>query len=206
MNRPTTKQKTPSAASARIVAGARREFFANGFRHVTMDDLAAGLGMSKKTFYTHFPSKTDLLKAVLLEKMNQIDADLAQVTGHGAADVVAMLHQMLACVQKHTAEIQPAFLRDIQREDPQLFQLIETRRREFIHRHWGRLFNDGRKAGLIRKDIPTLLMVEILLGAVQSIVNPPKMAELSLTPKTAVSTIIDVILRGVMTEKGKAVL
>ena len=43
--------------SARIVAAARRYFLAHGFRGVTMDDLAAELGMSKKTLYAHFSSK-----------------------------------------------------------------------------------------------------------------------------------------------------
>lgn len=201
-----TSPPAPKAARARIVAAARREFFANGFRHVTMDDLAAELGMSKKTFYTHFPGKTELLRAVLMEKFDEVDADMARVTGGGAADVPVMLQQLLACGQRHKDEIQPAFLRDIQREAPEMFQLVEVRRGECLRRHWGRLFRDGRKAGLFRKDIPATLMIEILLGAVQSIVNPPKLAELGLTPRTAVPGIIDVILRGVTTEKGKSLL
>ena len=44
-------------AHRRIVAGARRYFFAHGFRGVTMDDLAAELAMSKKTLYAHFPEQ-----------------------------------------------------------------------------------------------------------------------------------------------------
>jgi hypothetical protein len=33
--------------------------------------------------------------------------------------------------------------------------------------------------------------------------NPPKMAELGLTPKTGFSTIITVIVEGVMTQKAR---
>ena len=205
---PATRKSPPpaEAARARIVAAARREFFANGFRHVTMDDLAAELGMSKKTFYTHFCGKNELLRAVLMGKFDEVEADMARVTGGGAAQVAERVHQMLACGQRHMDEIQPAFLRDIQRETPELFQLVETRRRDCLRKYWGRLFRDGRKAGLIRKDISPTLMIEILLGAVQSIVNPPKLAELGLTPRTAVPGIIEVVLRGVTTEKGKSML
>jgi len=39
-------------------------------------------------------------------------------------------------------------------------------------------------AGLIREDISVRLIKEILLGSVQTIINPPKIAELGLTPKT----------------------
>jgi hypothetical protein len=46
-------------------------------------------------------------------------------------------------------------------------------------------------------------MIEILLGATEAIMNPPKMAELGLTPKTGFLTIITVVLEGVLTEKGR---
>ncbi|HBH79164.1 MAG TPA: TetR family transcriptional regulator, partial [Nitrospira sp.] len=55
---PTRKSKPqePSvdqAATRRVVAVARRQFLAHGFRSVSMDDLAAELGMSKKTLYAY---------------------------------------------------------------------------------------------------------------------------------------------------------
>lgn len=197
-----TKTKTGNAAvRERIIGVARREFFANGFRNVTMDDLAADLGLSKKTFYAHFPGKNDLLKAVLMSKFDDVEADLDRMTRGSASDVPSMISRMLSCTQCHTDEIQPAFLRDIQREAPEMFKLVESRRREFIRRYWGRVFRQGRKTGVIRKDIPITLMIEILLGAVQAIVNPPKMAELGLTPKTGVSAIIEVVLHGVIVKK-----
>jgi AcrR family transcriptional regulator len=193
------------SASQRITAAARRHFLAHGFRRVTMDDLAEELGMSKKTLYVCFPSKLALLKGVLLNKFDDIEADLRQITTH-CADVSTALHHLLACVQRHTEEIQPPFVRDIQREAPEMFQLVERRRRDIIQRHFGKLFEEGRRAGLIRKDIPTRLIIEILLGATQAMLNPPKMAELNLTPKSGFSAIITVILQGALTNAGKSTL
>ena len=43
----------------------------------------------------------------------------------------------------------------------------------------------------------------MLLGATQAIMNPAKIEELKLTPRAAYSAILDVILRGVMTAKGR---
>jgi len=199
------KQAGP-AARDRIIAVARREFFANGFRNVTMDDLAADLGMSKKTFYAHFPGKTELLKAVLVNKFDHVEADFGRVARENSADVSVWLQEMVVCMQRHTGEIQPPFLRDIQREAPEMFKLVESRRQEILQRYWGRFFRYGRKAGLIRKNIPISLMIEVLLGAVQSILNPPKIAELGLTPKSGASAIIQVILHGVITHNGKSTL
>jgi len=159
--------------------------------------------MSKKTLYACFTSKTALLKAVLLDKFDEIEADLRHITSD-STDVQASLHRLLACVQRHTEEIQPPFVRDIQREAPEMFQLVERRRREIIRRHFGKLFEQGRRAGIIRKDIPTPLIIEILLGATQAILNPPKMAELNLTPKTGFTAIIAVILQGALTNAGRS--
>jgi hypothetical protein len=84
-----------------------------------------------------------------------------------------------------------------------MFQLVQSRRREVIQRYFGKILDEGRRAGIFRKDISTRLLIEILLGATEAIMNPPKMAELGLTPKSGFLTIITVVLEGVLTEKGR---
>jgi AcrR family transcriptional regulator len=202
--RETKQPELPISESVRrrVVAAARRHFFAHGFRNVTMADLAQELGMSKKTLYACFPSKVELLKAVLFDKFEEVDIDLQRVTAEAAADFPTLLHDLLACMQRHTAEIQPPFVRDIQREMPDLFQVVEVRRRDLIRRHFGKLLRDGQRAGRIRKDVGVELLIEILLGTVQAVMNPPKLTELGLTPKTGFSAIITVFLEGVLTADG----
>lgn len=207
----TPRRKVPAPQSAaehavrhRIIAESRRHFFAHGFRRVTMDDLAEELGMSKKTLYACFPSKSALLEAVIIEKFRNVDADLSRITSKASSDCPGALHRLLACVQGHTGEIQPPFVRDIRREAPDLFTVVESRRRDVIQRHFGKVFLEGRRAGLLRQDIPPKLAIEILLGAVQAIMNPPKMEELGLTPKSGFSAIIRVVLEGLITEKARS--
>jgi hypothetical protein len=65
---------------------------------------------------------------------------------------------------------------------------------------------EGRKAGFIRKDISVKLVLEILIGAANGVMIPPKMAELGLTPKTGFSAIISVILEGIVTTEGRNTL
>lgn len=160
--------------------------------------------MSKKTLYSHFASKAALLEAVLLEKSRSIDADLRRISAGSSPDFSAALHELLACVQRHGEEIQPPFLRDLQREAPEMFGLVERQRRDHIQRHFTRLLAEGRKAGVIRKDIAVQLLIEILLAATQAIMNPPKMAELGLEPKTGYPAIIRVILEGAIARKGRS--
>jgi AcrR family transcriptional regulator len=190
-------------ARERIIAAAREHFFVHGFHSVTMDDLAQGLAMSKKTIYAHFPSKTALLEAMLQDKFRRVEADLEAITSECSADFAAGLQRLLACVQRHTEEIRPPFLRDIRREAPDLFKVVQARRREVIQRYFRKLLGSGRRERLIRNDVPVHLIIEILLGAVEAIMNPPRMAELGLTPKSGFTAIIAVILEGALTPEGR---
>ncbi len=187
----------------RIVAGARRHFFAQGFRAVTMDDLAQELGMSKKTLYAHFRSKKALLEAVFADKFHEVQRDLESITAGEASDYLTALQRMPACLQRHMGEIQPPFLRDVRRGAPELFRQVEIRRRALIQRHFGRLLAAGRRAGVIRKDIPAKLIVAILLGAVEAIMNPQRLTELDVAPKAAFSSILAVLMEGIVTEEGR---
>jgi AcrR family transcriptional regulator len=185
----------------RIVAGARKHFFAHGFRGVTMDDLAHELGMSKKTLYVSFPGKLDLLHAVIDDKAAAIGADLERITSEKGADFGPRLQRALECFQKHAGEIQPPFVRDMRRETPALFAKVDALRRDLLQRHFGKLLEQGRKDGLVRRDIPVKMLIEVLLGAVQSVVNPQKVDELGLTPKSAMLAVLGVVLEGVLVRK-----
>jgi AcrR family transcriptional regulator len=190
-------------ARQRIIDGARLHFLAHGFRGVTMDDLAQELAMSKKTLYAHFSSKLDLVEAVMREKLRHAMTDLEKITGDTARDFPSALHDLLACMQEHTREITPPFVRDVKREAPQLFVIVEEGRREMITRHFGRLFAQGRREGRVRKDVPLELIVEILLAATTAIVNPAKITEMGLTPREGYLGIVTVVLEGALVPEGR---
>jgi AcrR family transcriptional regulator len=200
------KSAVKDAVRKRIIAAARRIFFTHGLRGVTMDDLAAELGMSKKTLYAHFSSKTALVEAILLAKFLDVESEMERITAECSTDFPGTLQQVLAHVQRQTGEIKAPFLRDIGREAPDLFKLVETRRRDLIQRYFRKLLSEGRRTGIIREDIPPELVIEILLGAVLAIMNPSKMAQLDLTVRTGLSAIISVLFEGIITEKGRSTL
>ncbi len=167
-----------------------------------MDDLAEELGMSKRTLYACFRTKRALVEAVLAAKFREAQADFERITSRCASDVPAVLRELLACLQGHAGEIQPAFINDVKREGIGLFKLVEKHRRELIQHYFGKLLREGRRTGAIRKDIPTGLIIEILLGATEAIVNPARLTELDLTPRAGYSAIITVIFEGVITKSG----
>ena len=187
----------------RIVDAARVHFFNHGFRSVTMDDLADELGISKKTLYAHFPGKFDLLEAVLADKLTGVEATLKEVTRAHPDDFPTTLRKLLAGTQRELDEIKPPFVRDMRQKAPDVFKLVECRRAALIQRYMGRFFVDGQRLGMVRKDIPARLIIEILLAVVQSIMNPPKMEELGMMPKEGYTGILKIVLEGALTAKGR---
>src|SRR5437879_7268464 len=167
----------------RIVDAARAHFFNHGFRSVTMDDLAGELGISKKTLYAHFPGKFDLLEAVLADKLAGVEMTLREVTRAHPNDFSATLRELLAGTRRELDEIKPSFVRDMRQKAPEVFKLVERRRAALIQRYIGKFFVQGQRAGMVRKDVPAKLIIEILLATVQSIMNPSKMEELGMMPK-----------------------
>ncbi|MDA8388253.1 MAG: TetR/AcrR family transcriptional regulator [Nitrospiraceae bacterium] len=199
-------ERAGGSARARIIAAARRRFFAQGFRGTTMDGLAEELGISKKTIYSRFPGKASLIKAVLLDKFKEVEADLDRAVSEGPrGDFFTSLEALLACQQRHSEEIRPPFLRDIRLEAPEMLELVEKWRRGLVRLFMGRLLGEGRRAGIIRKDVPAGLAIDIILGAMQAVMDPERMEELGLTRKTGFSCVIRVVLDGLITEKGRAI-
>jgi len=168
-----------------------------------MDDVAEELGISKKTIYAHFPGKFDLLEAVLADKFAGVEAMLKKVSRTRLHDLPATLRELLAGTQRELDEIKPPFVRDMRQKAPDVFKLVERRRAALIQRYLGKFFVEGQRAGMVRKDVPAKLIIEILLAMVQSIMNPPKMEELGMMPKEGFTGILKIVLEGALTGKGR---
>src|SRR5204863_7458355 len=179
----------------------------NIFRHrsriVTMDNLSEELGISKELLSALFPRKIDLLEAVLSDKLVSVEAALMEVTRSHPHDYPAALRDLLAGTHRELDEIKPPFVRDMRQKAPEVFKLVERRRAALIQRYFGKFFVEGQRAGMVRKDVPVKLIIEILLAMVQSIMNPPKMEELGMMPKEGFTGILKIVLEGALTSKGR---
>jgi AcrR family transcriptional regulator len=64
----STPLATPLPARQRLLDTATRLFYAGGIHAVGIDRIIAEAGVAKATFYSHFPSKDDLVVAYLEEQ------------------------------------------------------------------------------------------------------------------------------------------
>src|SRR4029077_4009541 len=142
-NKSQRRNRKTDSIRQRIADAARAHFFSHGFRSVTMDDLAGGMGGRKKKNYAHFPGKIALLEAVLADKFAGVEAKLKEVTRAHRHNFPATLHELLAGTQRELDEIKPPFVRDMRQKAPDVFKVVEHRRAALIQRYIGKFFVRG---------------------------------------------------------------
>jgi AcrR family transcriptional regulator len=92
---------------ATLLAGAAQAFASGGFDGTSMDDIAAGAGVTKLIVYRHFESKEELYRAILEEVSGRLGDRVAVALGAGRRQRV----------------FGPIFLA-VAREDPDAFRLL----------------------------------------------------------------------------------
>src|SRR5215469_2348093 len=82
----------------RILAIAQRTFAAQGYAATSMADLATELGSSKAALYYHFPSKAEILNALLSKPLDEYEqlAEKAVADAFSAEDLLRALIDMTA--------------------------------------------------------------------------------------------------------------
>lgn len=166
-----------------------------------MDDLAAQMGMSKKTLYLHFRSKQELLAAVIERKFADLEQQLAGIGGGGEGDFPGLLVAFVDCLGTSVREITPTFVRDVAKADPALRERIFARRRAVLGEALGRILAAGRRVGAVRSDLSAELLVEILLGLVNTVAVPETVIRHGMAPHQMIHGILDVFLHGVLTSQ-----
>jgi AcrR family transcriptional regulator len=180
----------------RILGVAEELFLTHGFGRVTMDELAAELGMSKKTLYQHFASKEEICAAALERAFAVVDAALEQALGEEGLDFSERLTRFVRIVAARFDRSGP-FLRDLRRDAPALYDRAQELRREAIQRRSAALFAAGIQEGALRADVRPELILRMVLTLAEHLVEPRTLADLGMDPAEAYQQVMAVILDGI---------
>ena len=77
--KPSFKEQMLQAREEAIVQTANRLLAEKGFESMTVDEVAASVGIAKASLYKHFPSKEDLAAAAMVRLMQRTQDFLASV-------------------------------------------------------------------------------------------------------------------------------
>ena len=135
-----------------IVKRALNDFMQYGFKTFTMDHLASKMGISKKTLYEHFPSKNDLVEAVLDYALDMSCKNVeAFVQGDGS---------VIENVYRNQEKVKEIFninsdrpIWELQKYYSKTYERMEIEFAKSDARFIDKLLEKGWKEGLFREDI-----------------------------------------------------
>ena len=93
---PPARQRRKEARPQELLDAALQLFVERGFAAARMEEVAALAGVSKGTLYLYYPSKEELLKAVIRERLsNEIEAGALEVAQHvgSHADMLRKIYE-----------------------------------------------------------------------------------------------------------------
>ena len=107
----TLRDEQKRATRARLVESARTQFGSRGYAAVTVDDIAVDVGCSRATFYLHFPTKVDVLRALTDEDMTPnpsvVYRDLDRVLDTGSrAEFADWINRAIDWFRQHKGMLQ----------------------------------------------------------------------------------------------------
>jgi AcrR family transcriptional regulator len=200
---PSLPSVIPPAPAERIVEAARAHLFTYGYSAFTMDDLAAELGMSKKTLYIHYPSKDAIVEELLNRFVADIRGTADRIFSDQTLSFTAKLHRFTETMTQRFTRMGPHVFRDLQRFAPHIYRRIEEVRHNTIPYVFGRIVRQGQAAGMVRADVDPDFAIEFWRPAVQSLMHPDTLERLKLTPDQMFTRAIDLFFGGLLTPAGR---
>ncbi len=191
--RPSRTEKT----RRRIIAHADRVFRERGFRKVTVEELCADLGMSKRTFYRYFPDRDALVIAVVVEGIEEhVPAILENLTSAGPVDAILRRHFDLL-IHNVLRNVSTQLMVDIQVLMPELWDRIDQFRSGAVG-IITELLRRGQQEGTIRPGIDPTVAGKLIQGILTHVAHPRFMAEQGLSFDQFIATFKDLLLQGVL--------
>jgi AcrR family transcriptional regulator len=169
-----------------------------------MDEIADDLGMSKKTLYRHFPGKLDLVREIVEQFMQETMRRQDRILSDESLDFPSRMYEFMEVVAKLLAKVTPAFIQDLQRSAPSVWEVIEETRQERIHLHINNLISEGQQKGLIRKDFDRSYIVFLISVMIREAVNPVVLSQFPVSLAEAFETVRSILFKGILSDKGRA--
>jgi len=195
----------------KILDEAYRLFLSKGYKNTTMDDIAQGLTMSKKTLYKYFPGKFELLFAAfdLLKTRLSIKVDAVIADQHKPYAI--KLKSFLSTIANHLAPINTELLTDLRIHAPEIWEEMQEYIRESAFLRFQKLIEEGKENGFIAPHVNKTMVVLIYASAIQYIIDPrfleqfpdQMMKGFEAKPAEVYDQVISIIFEGIFTDSSR---
>jgi AcrR family transcriptional regulator len=188
-------------AKERILVKANELFHRYGIRSVSMDDIAAQLGMSKKTLYQYYTDKEELVHAVFDIALT-INKNNCSACTKRAENAIHEVFLSFDIREEMLKTMNPSVLFDMQKYHPSAYQKFEEFKNGFLYKMIKTNLERGIKEELYRQEIDTDVLTRYRLYSVLLSFNPDVFPAVKNNPLYIEQQLLECFLYGLATQKG----
>ncbi|MFT3748541.1 MAG: TetR/AcrR family transcriptional regulator [Agriterribacter sp.] len=155
----------------RIAQKAHDLFLQYGIRSISMDEIAAQLGISKKTIYQFYTDKDALVDSVIdiVVKENEDECSCCRLESDNPIHEVFVAIDM---VQEMLRAMNPTVMYDLQKYHPAAFQKINDHKNKFLYKQIKENLEKGIELQLYRDDINVEILSRYRLATTFMLFSP----------------------------------
>jgi AcrR family transcriptional regulator len=187
----------------RILNQAEQLFLQFGYSKVTMDEIAASVGMSKKTLYKFFPGKEALVKDMITTMKCAVDDYINSIWANEQMGFMDKLKSVMNFIGKQSTKLHGPLLEDLHKNIPEIWEEIHDFRQANAVQRFSLFLFEGIEKGVFRKDLDRQLIILFYLHAIRGMINPDTLSQLPYSANQVFDSVIRIIFEGILTEEGR---
>ena len=184
-----------------IIQKATELFLNYGFKSVTMDEIANAMGISKKTIYVHFKTKSALVETTTLDLFEVISNAISCICDL-EKNPVEEIYDIKNVVMDHLKNERSSPQYQLQKYYPTTFKTLKSKQFEMMQSCVTHNLNRGVSLGVYRKDIDIDFISRLYFSSLLAIRNNDMFPLRENSMTNLLEQFYEYHLRGICTKKG----
>lgn len=186
----------------KILETATEMFLNLGFKSVTMDDIASEIGASKKTIYTHFKNKTDLVTEVT-NSMFCIVSQGIELIHEQQKNPIKELYEVKRFVMTYLKDEKSSPQYQLQKYYPKIYKSLKQKQFAFMQDCIKENLSRGIEQGLFRSNIDIDFIARMYFNGMLGIKDQELFPLKDFSMSTLMNYYLEYHLRGICSQKGQ---
>ena len=132
-----------------------------GSKHVSLDEIASTLGISKKTIYTFFKNKEDLVTSSLEQLLNEFSEEIDRLISDNKEDPIISVILIYKRGFEYLKYFKPSFIFGLKKYYPKASNFFEKFNEDLANKRIYNLLKQAQEAGNIKQEVNLELVVKI---------------------------------------------
>lgn len=192
---------TTSSQETNWIERVEKLFLRYGIKSITMDDVAADLGISKKTLYQMVESKNDLVMRVLEAHISREKTHCLHLAS-SAANAIDEIFIILDTNSQELAQMKTNIINDLQKYHHQAWELVRTFQYDYVVKVIKENLLRGQSEGLYRMDFDVDILSKLHLASSFTLFDPVLFPDDSISKVLLFQEYMLHYLHGIVSPKG----